>query len=183
MVQKNSRQDLEELIDLKEAELDELNLEVKQKNEKIAKYSRYITKLKHENELMEIKINSEISNEKAKIKELDDLAEKIREKDKIIEDKQDQVKYLRSLINDYKDQISKTTENLDLQLKKIAKNYEVLLAQKDSIIEKQDYAISELNKNIEEIRKSNKTSIINLDLQNKNYKKIIDDLLKNKKID
>lgn len=178
MSRKNSYQDLKELLDLKEAELDELNLELQQKDEKISKYSKYITKLKHENELKEIKINSEVSNEKAKIKELDELAEKIQQRDKIIDDKQDQVKYLRSLVDDYKTQITNNSENLEVQLRKIAKNYEVLLSQKDNIIEKQDTIIEQLNKSIEDMRKSNKTNIINLDLQNKKYQKLIDELAK-----
>lgn len=178
MAKKNSYHDLKELLDLKEGEIDELNLEINQKDEKIAKYSSHITKLKHQNELLEIKINNEINNEKAKIKELDDLAKKIKEKEEIIDDKQEQVKYLRELINDYRQQIKDTIENLEVQLHKISKTYENLLNQKDKIIEKQDQSINELNKSIEEIRKSNKTNFINLDLQNKKYQKIIDEMQK-----
>ena len=173
---KNNYNDLKELLDLKEAEIDELNLELSKKDDKINKYAKYINKLKHENEIMDIKLNNEVTNEKAKIKELDDLVLKIKEKEAIIEDKQDQVKYQRELINDYRSQVKQTTENLELQLRKISKSYEVLLEQKDSIIEKQDLAIEELNKSIEEIRKTNKTTFLNLDLQKKKYMEIIDNI-------
>lgn len=176
MGKKSSFNDLKNLLDLREGEIDELNLEIAEKDEKINKYSRYISKLKHENELMEVKLGNKVNNDKAKIKELDDLAEKIKEKEDIIEDKQDQVKYLRELVNDYKDQIKDVTENLEIQLRKISKTYEGLLNQKDRIIKKQDDIIEELNKSIEEIRKTNKTNVISLDLQNKKYQKIIEEL-------
>lgn len=176
MAKKSSFNDLKNLLDLREGEIDELNLEIAEKDEKINKYSRYISKLKHENELMDVKLSNEVNNDKAKIKELDDLAKKIMEKEDIIEDKQDQVKYLRELVNDYRNQIKEVTENLEIQLRKVSKTYEELLNQKDKIIEKQDYIIEELNKSIEEIRKTNKTNVISLDLQNKKYQKIIEDL-------
>ena len=41
------------------------------------------------------------------------------------------LKYLRSLIDDYKIQIKENTENLEIQLRKISKTYDGLLAQKD----------------------------------------------------
>jgi hypothetical protein len=49
---------------------------------------------------LEDKLDTKIDYDKARINELDDLSEKIKEKESIIEDKQDQVKYLRSLIDD-----------------------------------------------------------------------------------
>ena len=116
--------------------------------------------------------------DKARIKELDDLSQKIRERDAIIEDKQDQVKYLRSLIDDYKNQLNSNTENLEIQLRKITKNYEDLLKQKDAIIEKQDEEIANLIKSKEEIIKSNKTNVISLKLQNEKYQEIIEKLTK-----
>jgi hypothetical protein len=88
------------------------------------------------------------------------------------------VKYLRSLIDDYKEQLGKNTENLDLQLKKISKSYENLLSQKDSIIQKQDEQIANLMKANEEIVKSNKTNVISLKLQNEKYQEIIDKFTK-----
>jgi predicted nucleic acid-binding Zn-ribbon protein len=112
------------------------------------------------------------------MKELDDLTEKLKEKDLIIEDKQDQVKYVRSLIDDYKSQLNSNTENLEVQLRKITKNYEDLLKQKDSIIEKQDEEISNLIKSRDEIIKSNKTNLISLKLQNEKYQEIIDKFTK-----
>lgn len=154
MGKKASFRDLKDMLDLREGEIDELNLELAEKDEKLAKYSRYITKLKHENELMDVKLNSGVSNEKAKIQELDFLESQLKEKEAVIEDKHDQVKYLRELINDYKEQIGEINENLEIQLRKISKTYEGLLEQKDRIIEKQDAMIDELTKNIEEIRKN-----------------------------
>jgi len=112
------------------------------------------------------------------MKELDDLTEKLREKDSIIEDKQDQVKYLRALIDDYREQVGANTENLEVQLRKISKTYEKLLEQKDAIIQKQDEEISNLIKSKEEIIKSNKTNVISLKLQNEKYQEIIDKFTK-----
>ena len=103
------------------------------------------------------------------------------EKDKIIEDKQDQVRYLRSLIDDYKTQIKSNSEELEIQLRKISKTYEELLAQKDLIIEKQDQMIDDLSKANEEIVKSNKTNVISLKLQNEKYQEIIDKFTKTNK--
>ena len=67
-------------------------------------------------------MDSEINNEKAKIKELDNLQQKLKEKQDIIDDKQDQIKYLRTLIDDYKLQMHNNTENLEIQLRKNFKN-------------------------------------------------------------
>lgn len=65
------------------------------------------------------------------------------------------------------------TENLEVQLRKISKTYEGLLAQKDLIIEKQDENIKSLLKDKEEIIKSNKTNVISLKLQNDKYRELI----------
>ncbi len=165
----------------KEKDNFELEIRVKQKiiaekDEKIAKLTRYIAKLKNDNKSLEIKMESEINNEKAKLKELDFLEEKLKEKDGIIEDKQDQVKYLRELIDDYRLQIKEVTENLEVQLRKVSKTYEDLLNQKDMIIEKQDENIASLIKSTEEMNKTNKTSMYSLEAQNKKYQKLIDKL-------
>ena len=145
---------------------------------KISKYSKYITKLKHENELNKVKLDNEVNNDKAKIKELDELNKKISEKDVILADKQDQVNYQRELINDFRAQIKETTDNLELQLRKISNSYEALLKQKDLIIEKQDEIINSLNKSVEDITKANKVNFKTLELQNNKYEKIIDELTK-----
>ena len=176
MSKKQSFHDLKEMLELREGEIDELNLEIAEKDEKIAKLTRYIAKLKNDNKSLEIKMESEINNEKAKLKELDFLEEKLKEKDAIIEDKQDQVKYLRELINDYRLQIKEVTENLEVQLRKVSKTYEDLLNQKDMIIEKQDENIASLIKSTEEMNKTNKTSMYSLESQNKKYQKLIDKL-------
>ena len=170
--------DLEYELELKNAEIDELNMELKEKVEQINKLKLYSTKLKYENKNLEDKLDTKIDYDKARIKELDDLSEKIRERDAVIEDKQDQVKYLRSLIDDYKSQLSANTENLEAQLRKITKTYEDLLKQKDAIIEKQDEEIANLIKSKEEIVKSNKTNVISLKLQNEKYQEIIEKLTK-----
>ena len=88
------------------------------------------------------------------------------------------MRYLRSLIDDYKTQIKSNSDELEIQLRKISKNYEALLSQKDSIIEKQDEIISNLTKANEEIVKSNKTNVISLKLQNEKYQEIIDKFTK-----
>jgi chromosome segregation ATPase len=165
-------------LELKNAEIDELNIELQEKNEQINKLKLYSTKLKYEKKNLEDKLDTKIDYDKARINELDDLQEKIREKESIIEDKHDQVKYLRSLIDDYKEQLGRNTENLDVQLKKISKTYEDLLAQKDAIIQKQDEQIANLIKSNEETVKSNKTNIISLKLQNEKYQEIIDKFTK-----
>ena len=127
---------------------------------------------------MEDKLDTKIDYDKARLKELDDLQEKIVEKESIIEDKHDQVKYLRTLIDDYKHQVKSNSENLEIQLRKISKSYEDLLKQKDMIIEKQDAHIDNLIKSKEEIIKSNKTNVISLKLQNEKYQEIIDNFTK-----
>ena len=170
--------DLEYELELKNAEIDELNMDIQDKTDEINKLKLYSTKLKYANKNLEDKLDTKIDYDKARIKELDDLFQKIKEKDSIIEDKQDQVRYLRSLIDDYKSQMNSNTENLELQLRKISKTYEDLLKQKDAIIEKQDEQISNLIKSKEEIIKSNKTNIISLKLQNEKYQEIIEKLTK-----
>lgn len=173
-----SLDDLKYELELKNAEIDELTMELQDKNEEINKLKLYSTKLKYERKNLEDKLDTKIDYDKSRLKELDDLTEKIKEKDLIIEDKQDQVKYLRSLIDDYKSQLNSNTQNLEVQLRKITKNYEDLLKQKDSIIEKQDEEISNLIKSRDEIIKSNKTNIISLKLQNEKYQEIIDKFTK-----
>ena len=173
-----SLDDLRYELELKNAEIDELTMELQDKAEEINKLKLYSTRLKYEKKNLEDKLDTKIDYDKARIRELDDLAEKIKEKESIIADKHDQVKYLRSLIDEYKEQLSKNTENLELQLKKITKNYEDLLAQKDVIIQKQDEQIANLTKANEEIVKSNKTNIISLKLQNEKYQEIIDKFTK-----
>ncbi|WP_405270755.1 glycosyl transferase [Methanobrevibacter sp.] len=173
-----SFKDLEYELELKNAEIDELNMELQDKIEQINKLKLYSTKLKYANKNLEDKLDTKIDYDKARVKELDDLSEKIKEKEEIIEDKQDQVRYLRSLIDDYKSQLNSNTENLDSQLKRIAKTYEDLLKQKDAIIEKQDEEIANLIKSKEEIIKSNKTNVISLKLQNEKYQEIIEKLTK-----
>ena len=173
-----SLDDLKYELELKNAEIDELTMELQEKNEEINKLKLYSTKLKYERKNLEDKLDTKIDYDKSRMKELDDLTEKLKEKDLIIEDKQDQVKYLRSLIDDYKSQLNSNTENLEVQLRKITKNYEDLLKQKDSIIEKQDEEISNLIKSRDEIIKSNKTNLISLTLQNEKYQEIIDKFTK-----
>ena len=171
---KQSFRDLKETIELKDGEIDELTMELETKKDEINKLKLYSTKLKYEKQNLEDKLDNEINNEKAKIKELDELDKKIKEKQEIIDDKQDQVKYLRSLIDDYKIQIKENTENLEIQLRKISKTYEGLLAQKDKIIEKQDENIKLLIKEKEEMIKTNKTTIISLKRQNDNYRQLLE---------
>ena len=167
---KQSFRDLKETIELKDGEIDELTMELETKKDEINKLKLYSTKLKYEKQNLEDKLDNEINNEKAKIKELDDLDKKIKEKQEIIDDKQDQVKYLRSLIDDYKIQI----KDLEIQLRKISKTYDGLLAQKDKIIEKQDENIKLLIKEKEEMIKTNKTTIISLKRQNDNYRQLLE---------
>ena len=175
---KQSFRDLKNEIELKNAEIDELSMELENKNEEINKLKLYSTKLKYEKKNLEDKLDTKIDYDKARINELNDLEEKLIEKDKIIEDKQDQIKYVRSLVVDYKNQVNNTNENLELQLKKISKTYENLLAQKDMIIENQDKIIKNLTKSNEEIIKSNKTNMISLKLQNDKYQEVIEKLTK-----
>ena len=178
IMSKESFKDLKYELELKNAEIDELTMELQEKQEEINKLKLYSTKLKYQNKNLEDKLDTKIDYDKARINELDDLVEKIKEKNAIIEDKQDQVKYLRSLIDDYKLQINSNTENLEIQLRKISKTYEDLLKQKDIIIKKQDEQIDNLIKSKEEIIKSNKTNVISLKLQNEKYQEIIDKFTK-----
>lgn len=171
---RQSFRDLKETIDLKDGEIDELTMELESKKDEINKLKLYSTKLKYEKKNLEDKLDNEINNEKAKMKELDDLDKKIKEKQEIIDDKQDQVKYQRSLIDDYKTQITNNTENLELQLRKISKTYEGLLAQKDQIIENQNEQIKLLIKEKEEMMKSHKTTVISLKRQNDNYRQLLE---------
>jgi len=164
---------LEGQIELKKVEIDELNQELFKKDEKINKYKNHLIKSKYEKEQLEFKIKNEINNEKARIKELDDLEEKINEKIAIIDDKQDQIKYLRTLIDDYKLQIKNNTDNLELQLKKITKTYDNLISQKDAIIEKQDKTIEELLESKKQLSKNNQNTIKSLELQNGNYRELL----------
>lgn len=120
---KQSFRDLKNEIELKNAEIDELSMELDAKNEEINKLKLYSTRLKYEKKNLEDKLDTKIDYDKARIKELDDLSEKLVEKDKIIEDKQDQVRYLRSLIDYYKTQIKSNSEELEIQLRKISKTY------------------------------------------------------------
>lgn len=170
--------DLKYELELKNAEIDELNMDLQDKIEEINKLKLYSTKLKYEKKNLEDKLDTKIDYDKAMLKELDVLSEKIKEKEAIIEDKQDQVRYLRSLIDDYRAQLNSNSENLETQLKKITKTYEDLLKQKDAIIEKQDEEIANLIKSKEEIIKSNKTNVISLKLQNEKYQEIIEKLTK-----
>ena len=171
---KQSFRDLKETIELKDGEIEELTMELETKKDEINKLKLYSTKLKYEKQNLEDKLDNEINNEKAKMKELDDLDKNIKEKQEIIDDKQDQVKYLRSLIDDYKTQIKDNTENLEIQLRKISKTYEGLLAQKDQIIENQNEQINLLIKEKEEMMKTHKTSIISLKRQNDNYRLLLE---------
>ena len=175
---KQSFRDLKNEIELKNAEIDELSIILDEKNEEINKLKLYSTKLKYEKKNLEDKLDTKIDYDKARIQELDDLNSKLAEKDRIIGDKQDQVKYLRSLIDDYRTQIRSNSEELEVQLRKISKNYDALLTQKDLIIEKQDEMINKLTKANEEIIKSNKTNVISLKLQNEKYQEIIDKFTK-----
>ena len=175
---KESFRDLKNEIELQNAEIDEMSMELESKNEEINKLKLYSTKLKYENKNLEDKLDSKIDYDKARFKELDDLNEKILEKEANIEKKQEQVRYLRSLIDDYKSQIKSNSEEFEMQLRKISKHYEVLLAQKDLIVEKQDKIINNLSKTNDELFKSNKTNAVGLKLQNEKYQEIIDRLTK-----
>ena len=171
---KKTFKDLKNEIELKDGEIEELSMKIDLLNEEVNKLKLYSTKLKYENKNLQDKLDTKIDYDKARIKELDDLNRKIIDKDKILNDKQDQVKYLRSLIDDYKMQLSNNTENLEVQIRKISKSYGELLKQKDLIIEKQDAIIKNLTKANEEIVKSNKTNVLSLKLQNEKYQEIID---------
>ena len=79
---KKKFQDLKESIELKDAEIDELNIQLATKDKEINKFKNYITKQKYEIKTLELKVDSEINNEKAKFKELDDLEQKIKKNKK-----------------------------------------------------------------------------------------------------
>ena len=104
---------------------------------------------------------------------MDELEKKILEKESIIKDKQEQINYLRTLIDDYKEQTKNNTDNLELQLKKITRTYDNLLSQKDSIIEKQDKTISDMIESSKQIAKDNKANITSLELQIGNYRELL----------
>mgnify|MGYP002514544994 CR=1 FL=1 len=78
---KESFRDLKNELELKNAEIDELNMELEQKKEEINKLKLYSTKLKYENKNLEDKLDTKIDYDKARLKELDDLQEKIVEKE------------------------------------------------------------------------------------------------------
>ena len=80
--------DLEYELELKNAEIDELNMDIQDKTDEINKLKLYSTKLKYANKNLEDKLDTKIDYDKARIKELDDLSQKIKEKDSIIEDKE-----------------------------------------------------------------------------------------------
>jgi predicted transcriptional regulator len=84
-----SLDDLKYELELKNAEIDELTMELQEKNEEINKLKLYSTKLKYERKNLEDKLDTKIDYDKSRMKELDDLTEKLKEKDLIIEDKQD----------------------------------------------------------------------------------------------
>ena len=121
---KKKFQDLKETIELKMQKLMSLICSWLLSDKEINKFKNYITKQKYEIKTLKLKVDNEINNEKAKFKELDDLPAKLNEKQEIIDDKQDQIKYLRTLIDDYKLQVHNNTENLEVQLRKISKTYE-----------------------------------------------------------
>ena len=142
-------------------------------DEKITNLNNALMKYKFEKEKVDLKLRNEINYEKSRMKEMDDLEKKINEKIAIIEDKQDQINYLRTLINDYKEQVKNNTDNLELQLKKITRTYDNLLSQKDSIIEKQDKTIEEMIESGKQIAKDNNATITSLELQIGNYRELL----------
>jgi competence transcription factor ComK len=81
---KQSFRDLKNEIELKNAEIDELSMELQDKTEQINKLKLYSTKLKYENKNLEDKLDTKIDYDKARMNELDDLSEKLKEKDLII---------------------------------------------------------------------------------------------------
>jgi flagellar biosynthesis chaperone FliJ len=80
---------------------------------------------------------------------------------------------LRTLIDDYKEQVRNNTDSLELQLKKISKTYESLIAQKDMIIEKQDKLIEDLSSSSKQAAKASQDTITSLELQIGNYREMI----------
>ena len=165
--------DLKNDLELRKVELDELLNESMEKDKKISILNNNLMKYKFEKEKVDLKLKNEINYEKSRMKEMDDLEKKINEKVAIIDDKQDQINYLRTLINDYKEQVKNNTDNLELQLKKITRIYDNLLAQKDSIIEKQDKTIEEMIESAKQLAKDNNATITSLELQIGNYRELL----------
>ncbi|WP_295616922.1 glycosyl transferase [uncultured Methanobrevibacter sp.] len=165
--------DLKNDLELRKVELDELLNESMEKDKKISILNNNLMKYKFEKEKVDLKLKNEINYEKSRMKEMDDLEKKINEKVAIIDDKQDQINYLRTLINDYKEQVKNNTDNLELQLKKITRTYDNLLAQKDSIIEKQDKTIEEMIESAKQLAKDNNATITSLELQIGNYRELL----------
>ena len=165
--------DIRNDLELKTVEIDEYSQKIQEKDEKITALNNALMKYKFEKEKVDLKLKNEINYEKSRMKEMDDLEKKINEKIAIIDDKQDQINYLRTLINDYKEQVKSNTDNLELQLKKIARTYENLLSQKDSIIEKQDKTIEEMIESSKQIAKDNNATITSLELQIGNYRELL----------
>ena len=165
--------DLKNDLELRKVELDELLNESMEKDKKISILNNNLMKYKFEKEKVDLKLKNEINYEKSRMKEMDDLEKKINEKVAIIDDKQDQINYLRTLINDYKEQVKNNTDNLELQLKKITRTYDNLLAQKDSIIEKQDKTIEEMIESAKQLAKDNNDTITSLELQIGNYRELL----------
>ncbi|MBR4397046.1 MAG: glycosyl transferase [Methanobrevibacter sp.] len=166
-------EDIRNDLELKTVEIDEYSQKIDESQEKISKLNNTLMKYKFEKEKLDLKLKNEINYEKSRMKEMDDLEKKINEKIAIIDDKQDQINYLRTLINDYKEQIKSNSDNLELQLKKIAKTYDNLLSQKDSIIEKQDKTIEEMIESAKQIAKDNNATITSLELQIGNYRELL----------
>ena len=166
-------EDIRNDLELKTVEIDEYSQKITEKDEKITNLNNALMKYKFEKEKVDLKLKNEINYEKSRMKEMDDLEKKIHEKIVIIDDKQDQINYLRTLINDYKEQVGNNSNNLELQLKKITRTYDNLLSQKDSIIEKQDKTIEEMIESSKQIAKDNKATITSLELQIGNYRELL----------
>ena len=165
--------DLSNDLELKKVELEEKEKEVIEKDDKINRLNSTVLRYKFENEKLDLRINNERNYEKSRLKEMDELEKKIQEKESIIKDKQEQINYLRTLIDDYKEQTKNNTDNLELQLKKITRTYDNLLSQKDSIIEKQDKTISDMIESGKQIAKDNNANITSLELQIGNYRELL----------
>lgn len=162
--------DLQSKLDILTVENEELTIELNEKESKISKLNNALVKCKYEKDKVDLVLKNEVNIEKSRLKEMDNLNNTIKEKIAIIHDKQEQINYLRTLIDDYKDQTKNNTDNLDLQLKKITKTYEGLLNQKDSIIEKQEQNINELIESQKQIAKDNKATITRLELEIGKYR-------------
>ena len=166
-------EDIRNDLELKTVEIDEYSQKIDEKEQKINSLNNTLIKYKFEKEKLDLKLKNEINYEKSRMKEMDDLEKKINEKIAIIDDKQDQINYLRSLINDYKEQVKSNTDNLELQLKKNTRTYDNLLSQKDSIIEKQDKTIEEMIDSAKQLAKDNNATITSLELQIGNYRELL----------